>query len=329
MSVLQHDPADVCLADAAKVALAGARFRLERVDDPAGPAFEAAWALLDGFFGPRGELEERGALERFVRERRLSYGPGAEGYYHQVVAWDGDTVVGVRDCYVDIDSISDVCLVALSHSFVVPACRRSGLAALFRSVPVTLARRILAQEGRRAADGGEVPILLAAEMEPVAPEDDDAVVRLLAYGRSGFSTLDPARLPYSQPDFRDLVALGAAHLAIPLLAVVRWVGHEDAAALPLALAAAFPRLFHACHRMYLAPERVDPSEVHALRALTRVDGPVPLLPLPRALAEVDRLAPLMRSAVLALYPDILRGPHPELGDPVEELERLRKRWMGR
>lgn len=302
---------DVAPADRAKVEAAQGRFRVEAVTDPDGPAFDAAYAMLDSFFGARGELEPREGLRGFVRDPALVYGEGVGGHYHLLVAWDGDTLAGVRDCYVDIDQAAGVCLVALSHAYVAPAYRRSGLAALFRAVPVSLAR---------ARVGDTLPIVVVAEMEPLDPGDFDTRVRLVAYGRSGFSVLDPARVPYSQPDFRD--DAGPDHTAIALLGVVRWVGHERDVAMPIVLAAAFPRLFHVCHRMYLPVERVDPSEVHALRALSRVSDPVPLLPLPQSFEERACLAPLMRSAVLACYPRSLRGPDGALGDPAEELARV-------
>ena len=52
-------------------------------------------------------------------------------------------------------------------------------------------------------------------MDPVHPDDLQTVVRLLAYGRSGFSVLDPQRFPYSQPELREIE--GASYTALPLL----------------------------------------------------------------------------------------------------------------
>ena len=309
-------------SDRDKVQSAAERFRIEVVTDD-GEMFTRAFDMLDGFFGPKGELEPRADLARFTRDPVLSFGDGMEGHYRLIVALDGDELVGVRDCYVDLDRNAGVCIAALSHSFVAPSQRRSGLAALFRTVPVTLARTLATQHL-----GPSAPVLVAAEMEPVDPDDIDSIVRLLAYSRSGFSVMDPARLPYSQPDFRDLLALGAEHTALPLMPVVRWVGSEDSPSLPVPLAAAFARLFHACHRLYLPRERVDPSEVHALRALARQVDPVRLLPLPRDMSQIGLLAPLLRSAVLPLYPRILQGSNPEFRDAAAELARLLARLPG-
>lgn len=314
---LALDLDDVAPLDREKAAAAVASVRFDLVTDPDGPAFDAAYRLMDTFFGPRGELEDRAALADFVRRRVLDFGPGLEGVYHLVVAWDRDRLVGVRDCYVDIDHTHGVCVVALSHSLVVPEARRTGVAAVLRALPVTLARRVLAERV-----GRPVPTLIAAEMEPVDPDAPDTIVRLVAYGRSGFSVLDPTRLRYSQPDFREL-GPEAAHVAIPLVPVVRPIGVPEGP-LPAGLAAAYPRMFHACHRLYLPAARVDPSQSWAMRWLG--DAPVPLLPLPTGADTLDRLAPLVRGAVVPLYPPELRGPDPAFGDPVDELARVRAAW---
>lgn len=58
--------------------------RVERVTDADGPLFDAAYRLLDGFFGPRGELEAREVLAGFVRQPVLDFGGGLLGVYHLV-----------------------------------------------------------------------------------------------------------------------------------------------------------------------------------------------------------------------------------------------------
>lgn len=321
------DLADVASLEQEKVVASLGRLRLERVTSPESPVFDQAYAMLDSFFGPRAELESRDALAEFVKNPQLEYGSGMGGEYHLLVAWDGHELVGVRDCYVDLDREAGVCLVALSHSYVVPEERRSGLAAILRAVAVSIARQSLAARGLVGADRPE--IVVAAEMEPVNPDDLDTVVRLIAYGRSGFSVLDPRRLPYSQPDFR--MPEGVVHTALPLLPVVRWVDHEHDTTMPAHVAAAFPRLFHAAHHKWLPAPWVDPSEAHALRRLSRVAAPVPVLPLPKSGApdQIERLIPLLRSQVLPAYPPKLRGPDGSFGTVEAESERLRQRWTAR
>lgn len=314
------DPADLAPLDRAKGVEALRRVRIEEVRDPDGAAFDACFAMLDSFFGPRGEMEERRALQRFVADRVLHYGDHLEGTYHLVGAWSGSELVAVRDCYVDLDRAHSVSIVALSHAFVAPDWRRSGLGALLRAIPVTLARRMQTERL-----GRPVPTLVAAEMEPVDPDDPATIVRLLAYGRSGFSVLDPQRFRYSQPDLR--CPLDAAHTGLPLLGVVRPLG-LGGLTLPVEVCAAFPTLFHACHRMYLPASQVDPSANHAFATLASSSDGVALLPLPTDRRSLAPLAPLVRGAVLPLYPPGLRGPDPRFGDPAAEFLRVEAWGLG-
>jgi hypothetical protein len=293
--------------------------RYETLRDPDGTAFHRAYDLLASFFLDRGELEEREQLATFVRQRTLRYAPGLEGAYHLVGVWDGDELVAARDCYVDFDLREQVCVVALAHTFVVPAWRRTGVAATLRTMPLDLARTAAAERY-----GHPVPTLVVAEMEPADPDDPDTVVRLVAYGRSGFSVLDPRRVPYSQPEFRDLP--DAKHTGIPLLGVVRAENVPSDGSVPERLAAAFPRLFYATHRGFLPAARVDPSEAHVLRHLEQGGAPVPLLPLPTSRDTLHRLAPIVRGAVVPSYPPGLRGPDPRYGDAFDEVARVLAAW---
>jgi GNAT superfamily N-acetyltransferase len=310
------DPDDISPLDRARALPALDRYALREVVDPADPAFDAGWEMLAAFFYANGELEDREVLRRFIRERRLVFGEDQDATYHFITAWDGDELVGVRDCYVDIDHRQGVCVAALSHSFVAPAHRRTGLAALLRALPVTLVRTTLQERL-----GRQLPTLIAAEMEPADPTNPDTVVRLLAYGRSGFSVLDPRRLPYSQPEFRDLP--DADHTGIALLPVVRPIG---AGALSPDVVQAFPELFHACHLLHLPADRVEPSRRHALAALRSAPEDVALLPLPTSVDTLAAIAPLVRGAVLPLYPRGLRGPRPEHGDAAAELMEILRYW---
>lgn len=308
------DLADVSPLDHEKAAAALARITLEEVRDPSQPAFGEAYDMLASFFADRGEMEDRAAIAGFVRDRVLRYGDGIDGTYHLVTARENGVLLGVRDCYVDVDLRRGMCLVALSHSYVAPEARRSGVAAVFRALPVTLARRVLTERFGRT-----LPTLVAAEMEPVDPDQPDTIVRLIAYGRSGFCVLDPQRFRYSQPDFRNTP--GAAHTGIALLGVVRPVDLPTDA-LPVVIVEEYPRLFHTCHRMYLPASQVDPSENHAMRFLAADTRPVPLLPLPTGRENLERLRPLVRGAVLPLYPPGLRGPDPHFGNPEAEIARI-------
>jgi hypothetical protein len=286
------DPADLDPADAKAHAALG-RYRLERVAAP-GPAFDEAWGALDAEFGPRGEIERRPSVLNMLAwsGRRLSaLDDGRELLwdYHLLAARDEHgALAGARDCHVTVDGLAGECVVYLAHTLVLPAHRRAGLASLFRAAPVTI--------GRRAARGGDV--LLAAEMEPWDPQAEDTLVRLIAYGRAGFRVVPPAALPYCQPDFRDLDALGAAARPIPLLSVVRWLGHDDDATLPARLCRAYQRHIYAIFAMHCRSADLEPAMRHALEALARAGDDIPLLPLPRS-KDDEALRPLERPAVLA------------------------------
>ncbi|GDX82507.1 hypothetical protein LBMAG42_43180 [Deltaproteobacteria bacterium] len=308
------DANDLSPHDRAKGIATLSHLRLAEVYDPHSLAFHQCFTMLEGFFGPRGEMEDRAALMRFVAERVIDYGGGLEGTYHLIGAWAGDELVGVRDCYVDLDRQNGFSIVALSHAYVAPAWRRSGLGAILRALPVTLSRRVQTERL-----GTTVPTLVAAEMEPVDPDNPDTIIRLIAYGRSGFSVLDPQRFRYSQPDFR--CSPGAAHTGIALLGVVRPLGLPEGP-LPVELCAAYPTLFHACHRMYLPASQVDPSSSHAFDTLAAWTEPVRLLPLPTGRGDLSGLAPLVRGAVLPLYPRGLWGENAEFGLAEEEFLRV-------
>ena len=310
------DLADVHTAESMdKVALAQQRFSLHAVTHPGDPAFDEAYRAMDAFFGPRGELERRETLQNLLREPECIVHENYEIRYHVVVARDGGgELAGVRDCFVIMDAAARVCLVFLSHAIVLPPYRRSGLAVMMRSFPATLGRRAAA---RRFGSEGAADLMLAAEMEPIAPSDPDTVVRLLAYGRSGFSVIAPDYLPYLQPDFRDLKAPGVVPQPVPLLAVIRWMGHENEEHLPGRLALAYSGHIHGVHDLYVASEHIQALRRHTEGTLGGRD-PVPMVRIPPFGASLAGLAPLLRSVVLPLYPPAFRGSGEPLGDPVVE-----------
>ncbi|MBL9099530.1 MAG: hypothetical protein JNL82_01165 [Myxococcales bacterium] len=280
-----------------RIAFAAACLRVAAIRSPDDPAFRRAWDLLAAEFLERGELEDAAVLADFLRVGVLEYAPHQSGTYHLLAAWHGDELVGVRDCYVDIDLRRGVALVSLAHCLVVPAWRRRGLAPLLRTLPLALGRAVV-----RARVGRELPTLVVAEMEPADPAEPATLVRLIAYGRSGFRALDPRRVPYAQPELRQ----GASGHGIPMLGIARAIGIPTAEGpvpvVPAAIAEAFPILFHATHRRFVDSARVDACEANALAALRASDDPVALLPLPVALDDSPRILPLSRAAVLPLYP---------------------------
>jgi GNAT superfamily N-acetyltransferase len=287
-------------------------YRIEGVVASSAPDFAEAYAALAAEFESRGELERREVIAHWLdkpqaRMGTASSGDGLERSYHLLVARDDEgRLAGVRDCHVILDR-SGVAVVYLAHALVLPAYRRTGLGVLLRRAPIAIGRRAIGEAGLSTAD---VELLLAAEMEPASLEDDASIVRLTAYGRDGFAAIAPSALPYCQPDFRDLDALGASGekpRPIPLLAVVRFIGHDGARSLSTRLARAFVTHLYAVFATHVRPDHLAALQAATLRVLdASTEGEVPLLPLPRTTDDRATLSVLSHAAVLRSLPPELR-----------------------
>lgn len=273
--------------------MSGARWAVRPVAGP-GPAFERAHRLLEAEFGPRGELERRAVIEGWLGRPGWTRRDGLAQRYALLEAVDADgTLAGARDCHLVVDETAALVVVYLAHVVVVPAHRRAGVGGLLREAPVALARAALDELG---AAGGDV--LLAAEMEPPRDGEPDTVGRLVAYGRAGFRAIDPRAFPYAQPDFRDPAVIDVPR-PLPLLAVVRRLGHEDAVAIPAGLVAAYQRHLDAVFATHCRAEHLAPRRERTLAALAAAGPEVPLLPLPRDAADRAALSPLRLDPVTA------------------------------
>jgi hypothetical protein len=162
-------------------------------------------------------------------------------------------------------------VVHLSHAFVVPAERGSGLAAWLRALPLQTARRAALAAGCPAG----TPIVLVAEMEPRDPARPVRMARLRSYERAGFSMLDPACTPYAQPDFRVLA--GGEGSAIPLGLVVRRVGREHEREMPAAEVAALVDAIYAVYGVHIPAAVLEPFRAAAAEWTARTPT-FPLLP---------------------------------------------------
>lgn len=308
------DPADVWSGERDRFERATPRFSGHRVCDPASPVFDEAFGALWDCFGAQGELERRPVLEAWLREPTVR-GPLRIDYH--LLVWReraSGALVAIRDAFVGVDRAGGSCVALLSHALVLPGFRRSGVAAVVRTAPATLARQAV------AAAGIDAPRVLVAEMEPVDPADAASIVRLLAYGRAGFAVVPPAVLPYCQPDFRALSDPSDA-APIPMALVVRVVGRESARALPAPLASAIVAQLAAIHERACEPTHVRAlAEADHAALLHHGGASIPLLALPTAPAQLERLTPLLRSRMLAHYPARFRRDVP---DPVADLAALR------
>jgi hypothetical protein len=65
-------------------------------------------------------------------------------------------------------------------------------------------------------------------MEHFGPARSATLVRLTAYEKAGFKMVDPSRVSYFQPDFRDPaeIDLSSGPQPLPLTLMLRRIGHE-------------------------------------------------------------------------------------------------------
>jgi 4-aminobutyrate aminotransferase/(S)-3-amino-2-methylpropionate transaminase len=299
-----------------KVREAVARFTLSPAATEA--EFVEGWRVMWDAFGPTGEIEREETLRAWFSAGSLSEPDHpVQAHYHLLLARDGDgTLAAVRDCFVAVDKGNQRAVVLLSHSFVMQAYRRTGLAAMLRTAPVELARRHL---------GGEGEIVLAAEMELVDPHARATVIRLLAYGKAGFSVITPEALHYAQPDFSDRPE-GTPPRPLPFVVLVRRIGHEAETAVAPAFVEAIVRHFQGIHRCHCRQDDLEVIRRHAMDGLRRYgDRPVALVKPPRSVKDLGVLRPLLQSVVLPLYPPEWAENYSP-GEPDVELATLIAHW---
>ncbi len=311
------DPADLHPGEGvARFQRAVERFVGAEVLDPDCPAFEEAFGAMDAYFGHRNEIEPRAALARWLHE---PMNDGAIRCRYHLLTWhdhDG-TLAAVRDGFVATDVVERRCVVLLSHSYVTEPYRRAGIAGVLRTAPATLARRELREHG---LDLLTTPTLLVAEMEPVEPERQDTLVRLVAYGKAGYRALDPAVVPYFQPDFRDLATLAVPPRHVPMVLMVRRLDPSSLTVLSRPLAAAIVHHLRRIHTRAVRECDLASAADWPLAALARGHADVPLLPLPTRGAQASRLEPMLRVNMLPGYPPEYQEASPALGGVRAQLE---------
>ena len=211
----------------AEADLGGITFHLlESVRDP---LFDIGFNKLTELFGPRGEMETRSVLEHRFQWNSAQPAAGKPLFhYAMILALDPkNQVAAVRDYTAIVHAPPEraACTVHLSHLWIDPTHRRSGLAGWMRAFPVETARTLLA----RARHALHAAITLAGEMEFPDGKDEARDIRLLAYEKAGYLKVDPKVIPYLQPDFREpsvIDASGGPQL-IPMTPIIRRVGHES------------------------------------------------------------------------------------------------------
>ncbi len=269
-------PEDLAPGDRAEATRDWSDVRARRVRDTDDPDFATAYERLWLEFGSRGEMETRKVIgERLAWDPARSFPSSPAGHaalaYELIVLRRGQHIAAMRDhtAVVRIDPrgrpLAPV-VVHLSHSYVEPAHRGTGLIAWLRALPLQAARHCASAAGAQRG----VPIVLVAEMEPPDPGDVPRIARLRSYARAGFQKIDPAAAPYAQPDFRPPEVLaGEKPRAVPLHLVVRRVGRESQQAIPASEVAAIVDSIYAVYGVHVPAAALDPLRAAASRWIAR------------------------------------------------------------
>ena len=221
--------------DRKSVQLDLAQFAWSRIRSSNDPLFETAYAALWQEFGAAHEMEPREVLAARMR------GAGRLRYEILLVR-AGTEIAAVRD-HTAIACDGEI-IVHLSHLFVAPTWRRSGLAGWMRAAPILTARELAAATGIPGCS-----VTLAGEMEYDDGSDPRKALRLLAYERAGCLKIDPHAVRYHQPDFRPPKVIDASGGAqpLPFQLIIRRVGREHERSIT---GGEVRRIVRALHTMY-------------------------------------------------------------------------------
>jgi hypothetical protein len=298
------------------------KYGIWAIDDPAHPDFDGAYELLWKAFGPNGEMERKEVIAGFLRAgpfRQVNSGTFVK-YFLLVAKHQDGSLCGVRDGTVLLNPsyAPDLCLVYLSHIYMLPQARGTVLSYWLRIAPVEIAMQHLADlhaKGEVSLPAPNAPaksfgmrLNLCAEMEYFSPEERISWERILFYGRGGFDAINPRHFPYRQPDFREPEVIRATgNLPVPFMLLVRRMGRERQATLPIGEAQAIMRLMYDDFSTHCAPEFLENSLTLVLRRLeerAKNKNFVELLPLPTGPKDLHRLKRLFRHHVYTRhYPD--------------------------
>lgn len=321
-------------------------FELWEIVDPDDPGFAPAFQVLWDAFGAHGEMEREDVIKRFLRDDAFDPLPsGTFVRYFLIAARDREgRLLGVRDGSVLVNPTyaPDLCVVYLSHLYMVPEARGTVLSYELRIAPVEVAMDYLAElhaRGKIRLPAPDQPgrhfgmrLDLTAEMEYFAPHDPVSWQRILFYGRGGFDAVNPRHFPYLQPDFREPEVIRATgNRPLPFMILVRRMGRERQAAMPIAEARAIMRLLYDDFACHCEPEHLGNSLQRVLDRLaeraTRKSY-VELLPLPSGPRDLQRIRPLFRYNVFQRY---YRGATPAVDEylqgPVRELMKASPHYL--
>ncbi len=323
------------------------RYEVEAIEDPAHPDFARAFQILWDAFGSAGEMEPEAVIrEMLLEDSTVPMPSGSFARFFLLVARDRATgeIRGVRDGRVFVNQAyePDLCVVYLSHIFMLPEARGTVLTYWLRIAPLDLAvsyLHLLHQRGLIRLPEPEAPghyygmrMDLAAEVEFFSPEDQLSLQRVLFYGRGGFDAVDPRHFPYRQPDFRDprLIA-ETGDRPVPFMLLLRRVGREREARLPLDEARAVIQLLYDDFATFCEPKHLATSLDIVLGRLedrrARGKKDVALLPLPTGPRDLKRLKPLFRLDAFRRHYGLSPVTQHVLEGPVAQAVAANPHWL--
>jgi hypothetical protein len=238
-------PSDLAPGDMKSLERDWSKIELHRIQSPDDPEFDVAFGILWAEFGARSEVEQPTVLSKRLRWNGDRLIRGYALRYRLVLLKSRGRIAAVRDHTAIIRSEVEGAIVHLSHNFIAPEWRRTGLAGWLRALPIQSARNCLAAQRRSPTE----PVTLVGEMKALDRDDPASYVRLRAYEKAGYLLIDPRRIPYLQPDFRapDEIDLTGGPKPLPLGLIVRRVGRENELAIS---GAETLRIVEALYRVY-------------------------------------------------------------------------------
>lgn len=324
------------------------KYEVEAIEHPAHPDFRTAYQILWDAFGANGEMESEAVIRQMLLDDQSVAQPttGTYARYFLLVARDRATgaIRGVRDGRVLINPAyaPDLCVVYLSHIFMLPESRGTVLTYWLRIAPLDLAvsyLHSLHQKGKIVLPDPAAPgryfgmrVDLAAEVEFFSPEDKLSLQRILFYGRGGFDVIDPRHFPYRQPDFRppELIAK-TGDRPFPFMLLLRRVGREREARLPIDEARAVIQLLYDDFAGFCEPGHMATSLDIVLGRLeerrARGKNDVALLPLPTGPRDLKRLRPLFRYDVYRRHYGSSSTTDPTLQGPLAATLAANPHWL--
>lgn len=313
-TVLPLAPSPAMPVDAA-VREAMDRHHLELVD---AATFDDTYDRLAAYFGPSAEIEPREALRAELAAPRRRGDVDVVYLLVRVVDRDGDVVAVGDGRYV----VAPDLVLGLGSNFFTDPARRGGKVA--SAVDLASKRPFLDHVAAVTGRSADVPALVAADVEPLSPDDPVTRRRLELWGRCHWRILPPRAFPFALLGQADPAAPDHLLPPVPNLLMVRSIDGTPLDALDRPLLRRLADLLAAT-----AGDDVPAEDVRGWRsavdaALGAWDGDVvPLLRLPTRDAGPEVLAPLLRSTLLAAVPSAWRrGEEPRPADEARAIGSL-------